>query len=172
MTNALNQLYGDIEDLGRADRYLDEILEIAHRVRLFDDLDRDEIRVICHYMRCYAAPRNYALLKEGASGDHLVLILTGMAELRKRVPGAGSEKITEVSAGSAIGEATMAGSQPRCVSCVATTPTDFAVLTRDALNHILLQAPRLGNKFLLTLLRAMSVHLREAYAHVLPGAVW
>lgn len=161
------KIYSDLVDLGRADGYLDEILEIAHQIKLFDDFGMDEIRVLCHHMRCYAAPRNYALLEEGAAGDCLLLILTGAAEVRKHVPGVGVEKIAEIAPGATVGETSMLDGAPRFVSCIALVPTDFAVLNRDALNRILLQAPRLGNKLLLTLLRLLSARLREAYGQAL-----
>lgn len=166
MADTLTTIYGDLEDLGRAEGYLDEILEIIDRIRLFDDLALDEIRVLCRHMRCYAAPRNYALLEAGAGGGYLLLVLTGTAEVRRQRPGLDDDNIEAIAAGAALGEASLVDGQPCGVSCIATVPTDFAVLTRDALNHILLQAPRLGNKLLLALLQLMSARLRRAERHM------
>ena len=144
-------------------------MEIAARIRLFDNFALDEIRVLCHHMRCYAAPRNYALLEEGTGGGYMLLVLTGAAEVTRQMPGTDDETTDTLAAGAALGEASLVDGQPCGVSCVATVPTDFAVLTRDALNQILLQAPRLGNKLLLALLQLMSARLREAYARVAPS---
>ena len=163
MNDAPSKMYGDLNDLGQADSYLDEIYEIIHQIRLFDDFGMDEIKVLCHHMRCYAAPRHYPVLKEGDRGDYLVLILTGSAEVRVQIPGIGNEKIADLLPGSTVGETSMIDGKPRFITCIATAPTDFAVLTRESLNNILLQAPRLGNKLLLTLLQLLSSRLREAY---------
>lgn len=160
MSFPLNTIYADIESLGRADKYLEEIVEIIQHIKLFDDFGMDEIKVLCHHMRCYAAPRNYALLEEGAEGGYMVLILTGAADVRM-TSGQGAEKVAEAVPGSTLGEASLVDGGPQLSSCIATVPTDFAVLSREALNRILLQAPRLGNKLLLTLLRLMSAQLRE-----------
>jgi CRP-like cAMP-binding protein len=56
----------------------------------------------------------------------------------------------------------------RYASCVATEPTDFAVLTRSALNEIFLDNPRLGNKLLLLLLQLMTRRLRDTSDRLLP----
>lgn len=170
MTKTPSSMYGDLNDLGLAEHYMDEIYEIVHQIRLFDDFGIDEIRALCHYLHCYAAPRHYPLLKEGDSGDYMVLILTGAAEVRVHIPGIGTEKIAELAPGSTVGETSMVDGKPRFITCVATAPTDFAVLTRDALNQILMQAPRLGNKLLLTLLQLLSARLREAYNPALSEA--
>lgn len=162
-TVTTDKMYGDLNDLGLAENYMDEIYEILHQIRLFDDFGMDEIKALCHYLHCYAAPRHYPLLKEGDSGDYLVLILTGAAEVRVQIPGVGNEKIADLLPGASVGETSLVDGKPRFITCVATAPTDFAVLTRASLNHILLQAPRLGNKLLLTLLQLLSARLREAY---------
>lgn len=163
MKDGANTMYADLVNLGKAEHYLDEIYEMAHRIRLFDDFGMDEIKVLCHYLQCYAAPRHYPLLKEGDRGDYLVLILTGAAEVRVNIAGLGNEKIADLQPGATVGETSMIDGKPRFITCIATAPTDFAVLTRESLNHILVQAPRLGNKLLLTLLQLLSARLREAY---------
>ncbi len=169
MADTLKRFYGDLEDLGRADKYIDEILEIIHPIHLFDDFSEDEIRAMCHYMRCFAAPRNYALLEEGKAGDYLLLVLNGTAVARRQTIDAGVETIAEIAVGSTLGEMAMVDGKPHLSSCIVTAPMDFAVLTRDALNNILLQAPRLGNKLLLTLLHLMSTQLRDASSRFLPS---
>jgi CRP/FNR family cyclic AMP-dependent transcriptional regulator len=163
MTDMRNGMYGDLSDMGLAEHYMDEIYEIIHQIRLFDDFGMDEIHALCHYLHCYAAPRNYPILREGDYGNHMVLVLTGSAEVRVQIPGIGNEKIAELGPGATVGETSMIDGKPRFVSCIATAPTDFAVLTRQSLNQILMQAPRLGNKLMLTLLQLLSARLREAY---------
>lgn len=171
MMDMQDEMYGDLCDLGLAEHYMDEIYEIVHQIRLFDDFGIDEIRALCHYLQCYAAPRHYPILREGDYGDYMVLILTGSAEMRAHISGIGTEKIAELGPGSTVGETSMIDGGPRLVSCIATAPTDFAVLTRESLNQILMQAPRLGNKLMLTLLQLLSARLREAYnpAHAEPA---
>ncbi len=112
-------------------------------------------------MDCYAAPEGVALLNEGNDGDFLVLILTGKVEVTKSVANKQVKLISQVGVGATLGEMSMIDGCPRFASCVTVLPTDFAVLTRETLNHVLLQMPRIGNKILLTLLQTMAERLRE-----------
>lgn len=160
MTENFKQIYSDLEDLGAADGFIDEILEIIHHINLFNGFSEDEVRAVCHYMRCFAAPRNYALLEEGIDGEHLLIVLTGSAEMKHISPD-GCRVITELAAGSIIGEISMIDGKTQLADCVTTRPVDFAVLTQSGLNRLLLQAPRLGNKILLALLQKLSSRLRE-----------
>ena len=81
----------------------------------------------------------------------------------------GEEIIAEVSAGTLLGEMSMIDSKPHMTSCVAITPMDFAVFSRDTLNHILINTPRLGNELLLTMLQLVSARLRDASYRFLPS---
>jgi len=158
------QIYSDLENLGMANEFMDEILEVIHHIGLFSDFNEDEIRVMCRYMRCFAAPRGYLLLEEGGAAEHLLIVLTGTAETRYS-PGKysveNSEIATELSTGSVIGEISMLDGKAQPASCITTSPVDFAVLTRGDLNRILMHAPRLGNKLLLALLERLSIRLRQ-----------
>ena len=162
MSEKLKQSDNGLKALGRADRYLDEILENIHHIDLFDDFNESEVKMVCQYMRCYAAPRDYPLLQEGMNGDYLVLVLTGAVEERRRLIGDGEQIVTEITAGTTLGEVSIIDGKAHQSTWVATKPTDFAVLSREALNALLVEAPRLGNKLLLTLLQLISSKLRDA----------
>lgn len=155
-------LHPDLVYLGGADQYEEEIFEIIEDIKLFEVFSLDEVRTLCQLMHCYAAPKDIALLKEGDAGDFLILILTGNVEVTKTISTGEVKLISQVGVGSTIGEMSMIDGCPRFASCVTILPTDFAVLTRETLNDILLQMPRLGNKLLLTLLQTMSIRLRDA----------
>lgn len=165
MTDSLKHRYSDLEDLGSADRYMDEILEIVHQIDLFDDFNEAEVRVVCQHMRCYAAPRNYAILQEGLAGNGLLLVLTGAA--REIGQMAGEQTATDVEVGTALGAMSFIDGKPHMTTCIASVPMDFAVLSREALNAILQESPRLGNKLLLALLKLVSARLRVVSHHSL-----
>jgi len=165
MTDSLKHRYSDLEDLGSADRYMDEILEIIHQIDLFDDLNEAEVRLVCQHMRCYGAPRNCIILQEGLAGDGLLLVLTGAAREIGQV--AGEQAEIEVEVGTTLGATSFIDGKPHLTTCISSVPMDFAVLSREELNAILDEAPRLGNKLLLALLKIVSSHLRTASRHSL-----
>ena len=169
MSTDFLKTFPDLDWLGRADKYEEEIFEIINHIKLFDKFSRDEVQALCRFMQCYAAPRDYKLLNEGDSGDYLLLILSGTIKVTKSIPKESDKVLAEVGIGSTLGEMSMIDAHPRFATCTTIIPTDFAVLTRDAFNNVLIQMPRLGNKLLLTLLQTTTMRLREACEQLMPA---
>lgn len=161
-------MYCDIENLGTADNYLDEIRGMPHVIQLFGSFTLNELETLCRYLQCYGAPGNYPLISEGQEIDYLLLILTGSVEIRRGIPGDGIAQFAEVTAGETVGEMSLIDGQPGSEICITAVPTDFAVLTQEGLNRLLMQSPRLANKLLLVLLRKMTRRLRDVNRFYLP----
>ena len=155
------------DSLGSASRYHDEILEIADRIWLFDDLRETEISLLCAKMHCYAARRGQVLLREGDTGDFLVIILTGDVSVIKHAHGQ-DKLIANVGPGAALGEMSLIDGMPRFATCIAREPTDFAVLSRSNLHDLTVLNPTLGNKVLLMLLQLLTQRLRDTSEKLLP----
>lgn len=160
--------FAGFEYLGNAMRFAEEIHEVIDHAPLFDELSFIEIETLCQFMVCYAAPRGSVLMREGDTGDFLIVLLTGRAEVLKTNTAGETTKIAEVGPGASLGEMSMIDGQTRFATCLSTEPVDFAVLDRKALNDILISLPRLGNKFLLLLLQLVVGRLREASTRLLP----
>lgn len=167
MSQSSHSHFAALESLGSATRYVEEILEIVDRLPLFEDLRLPEIQSLCDFMHCYGAPRDTVLLSEGDEGDFLLIILTGSVKVTKGCEG-GEKSFAVVGPGATLGEMSLVDGAPRFANCVTIEPTDFAVLTRADLNQILVNMPRLGNKFLLLLLHLMTRRLRHANQCLLP----
>lgn len=160
MDASFKEPYPELQNLGSASLYLDEIMNIEH-VKLFEDFTREEVEALCRYMTCYAAPTGYRLLQEGDAGDFLLLILTGKVAVHKQTELEKQLSLSVAEPGMSLGEMSLIDGNLRSASCDALVPTDFAVLSRASLNSILVQLPRLGNKLLLVLLQLMSNRLRD-----------
>lgn len=163
MTDSVEYVYAELELLGTADLYLDEILEIVHQISLFDGFNQEEVSAVCKHMKCYAAPGNYIFLQEGMAGVGLILVLTGAAqEVSKH-----EMSSVVVGPGTCLGAASFIDGKPNMTSYIATVPTDFALMSRENLNAILLEYPRLGNKLLLRISHIITARLRDANRQVL-----
>lgn len=168
METQLGKAFAGFECLGKATRFAEEIHEVIDHAPLFDELSFQEIEALCEFMVCYAAPRHSLLMREGDSGDFLLVLLTGQVNVAKLSEDGSERSIAIVGPGAALGEMSMIDGQERFATCISTEPVDFAVLSRKALNDILVTTPRLGNKFLLLLLQLMAKRLREASVQLLP----
>ncbi len=162
------QNFANLEFNGTATNFTDDIHKLFTTLSLLEVFSQEECSVLCEYLECYGAPSNATILSEGDSGDYLLLILTGSVNVVKR--GQGDEEIivSTVGPGEFLGEMSMVDGKERSATCKTVEPTDFAVFTRDALNEILIDHPRLGNKFLLMLLQLVTGRLREATNLMLP----
>ncbi len=158
----------DLEYLGAAARFIDDILGIIDRIPLFGGFSRPEVERLTAYMECYGAPRGTRLLTEGEEGDFLLLILTGSVDVVKHLAGHGDKLVATVGPGDTIGEMSLVDGKQRNASCVTREPTDVAVLRRGALNEMLRREPMLAARLLLVLLEEMTRRIRESNARLLP----
>jgi CRP-like cAMP-binding protein len=161
------QTYSNLEPLGSATAFVDEILAIIEYMPLFQGLDRDEIGTIAEYMFCFGAPTGETLLREGDAGDWLLLLLTGEVQVWKRDDHGNECKITRVMPGTTLGEMSLIDGQPRFATCIASVPVDFAVLRREDFIELTLAHPRLCAKFTLLLLQIMAQRLRDTSTRML-----
>jgi len=153
-------LYSELNYLGGAGAYVEEVYQVIKDVPLFEKFSHQEIEVLCEYMHCFASSRETVLLREGDEGDHLLLIITGRVAVRKNDPRRATPVIAMAGSGSTLGEMSLIDGAPRFADCITAEPTDFAVLTRSDLNEMLMNHPRLANKFLIKLLQIMVARLR------------
>ena len=80
----------------------------------------------------------------------------------------GQEKqLALIGPGVSFGELSLIDGKPRFATCVATEPTDVAILTRDSIFDILVLQPSLGSKLLLLFLQSTSQRLRETSERLL-----
>ena len=160
--------FNDLEPLGSALGFVDEIQKVVEQLSLFDGFTLSDYTMLCEYMECFGARRNVTLLTEGTKGDFLIVVLTGEVEVIKETDQSKKKRVTRVGPGSFLGEMSLIDGQRRFASCITTKPTDFAVLTRQRLNDIIAEHPQLATKLLLVLLQLITTRLRDATTRMLP----
>lgn len=163
-------LYLDVEYLGSAAVFVDEVLAAINKEALFDEFYRYEIEELCQFMHCFSAPAGTVLLQEGEEGDHLILVLSGQVIVRKADMAGKVHSLALVGEGSILGEMSLIDGQPRFASCVAAEACRFAVLSKSDLNELLALHPRLANKFLTMLLQIMVERLRDLGTRIISPA--
>lgn len=156
------------QPLGKATQFAEDIHEIINQAPFFDALETAEIKELCEFMDCYTIRRGGLLIREGDAGDFLLIILTGTVNVIKNREDGGRRIIATVGPGATVGEMAIVDNGTRFASCIANEEVDFAVLDRDALNAILHEHPRLGNKVLLMLLALLTKRLRETGIRLVP----
>lgn len=168
MQREVTAAFPDLLHLGSATGFVGEIHEVVNALALFEGFTLADYSLLCEYMECFATPGDATILTEDTAGDFLVIILTGSVDVVKAA-GPGQHKVVaHVGPGGFLGEMSLIDGKQRFASCVSTQPTDFAVLTRDALSNILVDHPQLGSKLLILLLQLMAGRLRDAVTKMMP----
>lgn len=160
MTDPAREPLAACEPLGDATGFVDLILGIIVHIRLFEDFERAEIEMLARYFRCYRAPVGAEIIREGESGDFMLLLLEGEIEILKLDPRGLPQRLAVVGPGKTLGEMSLIDGEPRFASCVTLSPTLLAVLDRAALSHIVAEQPATGIKLLMELLMLLNERLR------------
>ncbi len=156
-TGPLDQL----EQLGAGNRFHDTLCEMLEGVRLFADLSRPEIERLARHVQAYEAPVGATLIREGGRDGYMCVLVKGRAEIRKEDANFQPRRITEVRAGSTIGEMSVLDDQPHSASAVAREPCTVLILTREQLKSVGDEDPKLGLAVLWRIARLMSLRLRQ-----------
>lgn len=163
--------YPDLDYLGAASGYAEEVHEAICQGPLFEPFTRNEIEALCRFMHCFAAPREILLMREGEYGDHFIVILSGEVRVLKRNAEGAQVPLATVCPGASLGEMSLVDGRERFASCITTCPTDFAVMTRADLNEFLVAYPWLANKLLIRLMQIMAGRIRSASAQLVERSV-
>lgn len=153
--------FPDCEMLGDAIGFIDCIDEIMDRISLFEGFERSDVIGVARHMRCFRAPVGREIIREGDSGEFMLLLLQGNIEIIK-AGGAGlAHRISVVRPGETLGEMSLVDGEPRFASCLAIDQVTFAVLDREGLQQIFDDEPHLGIKILRELLKLLNQRLRD-----------
>jgi len=161
MTSNFAELNPGAQPLGAVSAFVNEFIDAVAPTHLFDDFTRQETAQLSQYLECFGLPRQSVVMREGEPEDFLAILVTGRAVILK---GAGENRrvVSVVQPGEMVGELSLFDARIRTASCVTTEPSDFGVLTIDGLKSMLAEHPRLGNKFLIMLLRNNATRIRES----------
>jgi CRP/FNR family transcriptional regulator, cyclic AMP receptor protein len=121
----------------------DRKLELLRQVPLFADCSKRELREISLVAEEVDLPAGYMLTREGASGQELVVIVEGKADVSRR-----GRKINSVTSGDFVGEIAIVTESPRTASVKTTEPTYALVLTRQNFRALMKRVPSIQLKVL------------------------
>lgn len=121
-----------------------------------------EAKIVVSYMQPQRVDAGETFITEGDADNtgFMVLLLDGEVLVESiAVSRTKPVTITVLGPGSLIGEMGLLDTGPRSASCTASTDIQCAVLTREALESLIEEQPRIGAKLLL----AVSARIAERY---------
>lgn len=127
-------------------------------------LSQEEAQVVVHYMRPQMIAEGTKFIREGESKDigFMVLVLDGEVTVENIVVSRVSPiTVTVLGPGSMHGELGLIDGLPRSASCTASTKVRAAILTRDALEELLKDHPKIGAKLMMAIAMRIGDRLRD-----------
>ena len=118
-------------------------IDLLKRVPLFADCSKKELQEISLVTDEIDLPAGFQLTKEGASGQELVVIVDGAADVIRR-----GKKINTVGGGDFVGEIALVTEEPRTATVRTTEPTQAIVLTRRDFRALMKRVPSIQLKVL------------------------
>jgi CRP-like cAMP-binding protein len=119
---------------------------------LFSECSSKEIRSISSVTDAVAVAAGRTLVKEGAIGRELYLIVAGTASVRRN-----GRQVATLGPGQHFGELSLLDRRPRNATVVATTDMELLVVGQSQFTGLLETIPTLARK----LLSAMAARMRE-----------
>ena len=151
----------NLESLGDATEMAAQIHGMISYSPLFENFNLAEIRLLSHFMQVYRAEPGVEIVREGESGDFMMLLIEGRIEVFKQDRWNAPRLIALIEPGQTLGEMSMIDGEPRFATCVSAERCVIAVLTRENLARIILEQPILGAKILMELVLMLSQRLRQ-----------
>jgi len=156
-----------LEQVGAGTDIADDLLRLVGKSPFFAEFSLEDIATLIGYMAVYRAQPGEIIIREGAAGDFMMLIVEGEVDILKKNHRAAQQHMTSAGPGMTLGEMSMIDGEPRFATCMATQHTTFAVLTRDGMAKIILDHPGLGAKILVKMATMLSARLRQTSARML-----
>src|SRR5205085_11411266 len=115
------------------------------RIKLFSALSSMECGQIVSRMKRRDFPPNQIIVREGAPGNSMFFITSGLVEVRKKDSATGIDfLLTEMGPGQNFGEMSLLTGKPRTATVMSLEPTTCAVLEQGDFQQLVMQYPKIG----------------------------
>lgn len=118
------------------------------------------------YFHFYSVRSNADLITQGETGSFMVVLLRGSVAVDRLQPWGDRLRLTEVRAGSMLGEMSLVDAAPRWSYCTTLTDSEIAVLEAGDLDRMIGQDPAVACRLIGSLARRLSLRLRKLSARV------
>ncbi|MGQ0522742.1 MAG: cyclic nucleotide-binding domain-containing protein [Betaproteobacteria bacterium] len=128
---------------------------------LLDNFSIEEAEALGGVMLRMRAQPGQTLIREGATGLWMLLLLSGTVDVTKVSARGTTSRLAVIKSGASIGEMSMLDGAPRYATCSAIERVEAGVLTRPAIEQLIREHPAVGAKLLVKLTQLLAQRLRN-----------
>lgn len=138
------------------------ILDALVSNQMFASLESSELQTIARFFMAYEVPKGGIVVREGEPGEFLCILCRGKLAVYKHASDEKiDKKITVMRQGKSFAEMALIDGLPYSATVVAEEHSTILVLTRDKLEKITNEHPKIGVTFVWQLAKLISQRLRQ-----------
>lgn len=137
-----------------------EIRDLLMDCGLFDHLQPGDFATAAGYFALSTTAAGQDIFREGDAGTFMCIIVSGQVSVRKTDADGQEVEIAVLRKGRAFGEMAVLDGERRSASCQAASDCQLLSLGKDALEKMLVEAPKIAAKIIRALAVALSKRLR------------
>lgn len=139
---------------------LDEISDMLIECPLFNQLQAEDIRLLARHFSILNMNKGAVIFKEGDDGTFMCIVHEGRVSIVKANQDDEPVVMASEGPGRALGEMAVLDGERRSATCVAETDCIFLTLSKEAMDKMLEEQPRVGAKVLRALAISLSRRMR------------
>lgn len=147
-------------------RVTQAMLDLMIQIRIFDELDSDELRVVSKLMNFVDVEKGTVVFREGKTGNYVCFVAEGELDVVKALPGGERMVLTTLQRGSSIGEMSLLDDLPRSATVIARTDATLLTMSSRAFQRIIDKYPAMAVKIVGGIARLLSQNLRFTSARL------
>lgn len=141
---------------------LDEIRDMLLNSNLLSSLPPAEILSAARYFSINYVSQDEVIFSEGEMGSFMCLIIDGNVSVQKANQDGDNIELAKLGKGRTIGEMAVLDGERRSATCTAATDCTLLILSRESLEKMMLETPRIAAKVIRAIAIALSRRLRMA----------
>jgi CRP/FNR family transcriptional regulator, cyclic AMP receptor protein len=139
---------------------LREKAEMLDKTNWAKEFSWKEIENLVKYLFVSKVPRETIIIHEGDHDAYMCIIVSGNVSIVKEDASSKAKVLSNINQGKTFGEMTLFDGEPRSATVRTDEDSTLLVLTKDGMNRLLSESPKLGIKLLYKLGMLISQRLR------------
>jgi len=141
---------------------IDQISDMLLNSTLLGSLSPSEMQSAARYFSINEFKEDQFIFKEGDIGNFFCIIIEGLVSVQKANQDDENVELATLTKGRTIGEMAVLDGERRSASCIAATDCTLLLLSKDALEKMINDAPKIAAKVIRAIAISLSKRLRMA----------
>lgn len=141
---------------------LDEIADLLRDCALFKDFSEGELKAVARYVGSTKVAGGETVFREGEPGEYMGIVMSGSISVQKEDDDGNPVEIARLPSGRVFGEMAVLDGERRSATCISSGESMLLTLSKESLEKMLDDTPRVAAKVVKAVAISLSRRLRMA----------